>query len=549
MSDFIEEIQFKEDFLPFAKKDKVFFGWESEIQRIIEFYLKGKPEDSYEWTAYDCAKRFKINCILANNWGGKSRLFEYALGMERPEGKFNKTLLDDFFVWTHSLRSSVNFDDISWYARVNQRNTYIWSNTIWAKLFYLGKRDINIIKWFFWNNFDKTFVWKFKRWPNNEYKVIISSKILDIWEWIKTKAQLQTSYWVSDLDIWYYLTSWYEYFKDKTEWLSHEEKAISTILYCLSKLKIRSKIIHEEAYTFFEQYSWNFNKRELFESEDAWEVDVLKLLESLYLIIEWEKNLPAFIVFTEYFFWWFDIGFKSKTNVINYHNFSAGEKMILLRFLNLYICIFNDSIEEYQVLTILIDEPDLHLHLDWQKKYIQKLIDVFSTLPKDIHVHFIIATHSPFIISDLPTECIIKLEGKNSPTNNTKYTKIRTYNGTDVNEEKYKALSKANETLNDEDKVDVLRKVYAEESKSWKTKRTFWANYINIINDWFFFEDKVLMWGLAESVIWGIAKDEREQLYLCNTNAYSDINKWKIWDDYLRDNLLYFVKNEKDAES
>jgi predicted ATP-binding protein involved in virulence len=60
---------------------------------------------------------------------------------------------------------------------------------------------------------------------------------------------------------------------------------------------------------------------------------------------------------------------------------------------------------------VLIDEPDLHLHLDWQRQYIQKLIDVFSTLDPEISLHFIIATHSPFIISDLPTESMIILDG------------------------------------------------------------------------------------------------------------------------------------------
>jgi predicted ATP-binding protein involved in virulence len=49
------------------------------------------------------------------------------------------------------------------------------------------------------------------------------------------------------------------------------------------------------------------------------------------------------------------------------------------------------------------------LHLEWQQVYIQRLIDVFSTIPSDITMHFIIATHSPFIISDLPKENIIKL--------------------------------------------------------------------------------------------------------------------------------------------
>lgn len=63
-------------------------------------------------------------------------------------------------------------------------------------------------------------------------------------------------------------------------------------------------------------------------------------------------------------------------------------------------------------LLILIDEPDLHLHLDWQRQYIAKLIDTFSTVPENIKMHFIIATHSPFIISDLPKENIIRMRKK-----------------------------------------------------------------------------------------------------------------------------------------
>lgn len=58
---------------------------------------------------------------------------------------------------------------------------------------------------------------------------------------------------------------------------------------------------------------------------------------------------------------------------------------------------------------ILIDEPDLHLHLNWQKRYISTLLNVFGNLLKireDITLTFILATHSPFIISDLPKNSV-----------------------------------------------------------------------------------------------------------------------------------------------
>jgi predicted ATP-dependent endonuclease of OLD family len=87
---------------------------------------------------------------------------------------------------------------------------------------------------------------------------------------------------------------------------------------------------------------------------------------------------------------------------------------MLTRFTNVYMRIVEEFGKEKKDFIILIDEPDLHLHLDWQRQYIQKLIDVFSTLPIElinpISLHFILATHSPFIISDLPAESLVLLE-------------------------------------------------------------------------------------------------------------------------------------------
>ncbi|CDG88782.1 hypothetical protein XBFFL1_240001 [Xenorhabdus bovienii str. feltiae Florida] len=47
---------------------------------------------------------------------------------------------------------------------------------------------------------------------------------------------------------------------------------------------------------------------------------------------------------------------------------------------------------------ILIDEPEVCLHPEWQEKYIKLLIDIFKINKK---CHFIITTHSPQIIANL----------------------------------------------------------------------------------------------------------------------------------------------------
>lgn len=85
---FLESIKFEKEFLPFKNQTEIKFWWEKEVQRMIEFYLKNQnnlPENKDKKTDEEISKnaeRFKINCVLGNNWGGKSRLFEWILEKE-----------------------------------------------------------------------------------------------------------------------------------------------------------------------------------------------------------------------------------------------------------------------------------------------------------------------------------------------------------------------------------------------------------------------------------------------------------------------------------
>ena len=53
---------------------------------------------------------------------------------------------------------------------------------------------------------------------------------------------------------------------------------------------------------------------------------------------------------------------------------------------------------------ILIDEVDLHLHPEWQRNFLPKLIDTFP------QVQFIVTTHSPFIIQSVKTGKLVDLD-------------------------------------------------------------------------------------------------------------------------------------------
>ncbi|WP_201008722.1 AAA family ATPase [Paenibacillus glycanilyticus] len=78
---------------------------------------------------------------------------------------------------------------------------------------------------------------------------------------------------------------------------------------------------------------------------------------------------------------------------------SSGQLSLFFRFFRMLEVIDDNSI-------ILIDEPETHLHPRWAQKYINMIDTVFG----EFESHFIIATHSPFIASDVPREYIIGLK-------------------------------------------------------------------------------------------------------------------------------------------
>lgn len=82
---------------------------------------------------------------------------------------------------------------------------------------------------------------------------------------------------------------------------------------------------------------------------------------------------------------------NSLGNEFDITGLSSGEKQLFLRALSLKFLEVNNSV-------ILIDEPEISLHPQWQKK----IIDVYETIGKNNQI--IIATHSPHIIGDIESK-------------------------------------------------------------------------------------------------------------------------------------------------
>lgn len=70
---------------------------------------------------------------------------------------------------------------------------------------------------------------------------------------------------------------------------------------------------------------------------------------------------------------------------------SSGEKQLLYTFFSIASNINDGSL-------VIIDEPEISLHPNWQINYISMLKNLFSNYPG---CHFILATHSHYLVSDL----------------------------------------------------------------------------------------------------------------------------------------------------
>ncbi|WP_419766177.1 MAG: AAA family ATPase [Arcobacter sp.] len=88
-----------------------------------------------------------------------------------------------------------------------------------------------------------------------------------------------------------------------------------------------------------------------------------------------------------------------------YSDLSHGEKMLFGHLLNIY---YNSKISKNDNLLFLFDEPEISLHPNWQKNYIKELDSLLKRIGKEYH--FILSSHSPFILSDLSKENVIFLE-------------------------------------------------------------------------------------------------------------------------------------------
>ena len=127
--------------------------------------------------------------------------------------------------------------------------------------------------------------------------------------------------------------------------------------------------------------------------------------------------------------------------VINY-GMSSGERALYTFFSRLIGEIFgkqgeihhaainkiiHDNKYDGKTIIILLDEPDLQLHPEWQQKFIDMLLQLLWLYFPKVKFQIIITTHSPILLSDIPKNNVIFID-KNFDGSS------RVYNEVDFNE-------------------------------------------------------------------------------------------------------------------
>ncbi|PIB26452.1 hypothetical protein BFP76_11050 [Amylibacter kogurei] len=83
--------------------------------------------------------------------------------------------------------------------------------------------------------------------------------------------------------------------------------------------------------------------------------------------------------------------FTKGDEIVAFDDLSSGEQHILSTTSQLLANLGERSV-------VLIDEPEISLHPDWQRQYIPSLLNTFTESPE---THAVIATHSHFLVSDV----------------------------------------------------------------------------------------------------------------------------------------------------
>lgn len=106
----------------------------------------------------------------------------------------------------------------------------------------------------------------------------------------------------------------------------------------------------------------------------------------------------------------FYFAIKSPREIFRFNwKMSSGEFALFSLFSR-----FNNILKANASVLIMIDEIDCLLHPKWQQKIVKYLIDVMPRIFENVQLQFLVTTHSPILLSDIPSNNVSYLTGYNN---------------------------------------------------------------------------------------------------------------------------------------
>jgi len=212
--------------------------------------------------------------------------------------------------------------------------------------------------------------------------------------------------------------------KDLSEYCSQEEESrikdlVRKLLNDFSHVtfKIRQTLKYIDYVTHNVNATDGRDFQNLTEDYIRYEPKNLQILEGLNTIHKEQVSMPPSF---------FDIRIelsKSDGAVIYFDKMSSGERQFLFYMSTILYHVRNldsvvDDVESvhYNYVNIVLEEVELYFHPEYQRQFIDKLINYLkkSQFNRIKHFNIIVVTHSPFILSDIPQDNVLFLkDGKN----------------------------------------------------------------------------------------------------------------------------------------
>ena len=166
----------------------------------------------------------------------------------------------------------------------------------------------------------------------------------------------------------------------------------------------------------------------------------LSYMNRLFILDDYDKYLnhnriseTQIIRVDDVFFKYSKIFIDKDINAFKYNIYpalSSGQKAILFIFSRIDDAIKKINSENPNPnILILLDEADLKLHLEWQRKFVNDLIEFLNSY-SDYKFYILYATHSPMILSDITDDRVVFLkneDGYSTDVSQSKGNKKRTF--------------------------------------------------------------------------------------------------------------------------